>query len=184
MGKSELAEAFLSSVSPWSLTLQGRCYEAESVPFKACDGLVDELGALLRGMAAERRDAVLPRNMAMLEKVFPVLKELSPPRPEYDFPIDAHAMRDLALLALREMIGRLSDGRSVVIFIDDLHWGDIDSQLALAGMLSGSDSPCLAFHFFVEDGKPRRSIATMANEKFSNIPRRGGEHRTKPTQSG
>ena len=142
-GKTELAEAFLRSLSPAAVTLRGRCYETGSVPFKACDAIVDEIATLLRRMPPEKRDARLPRNMHALERVFPVLSglrlEARPRADELDVP------RELAFLALRELVGRLAERDHLVAFIDDLHWGDTDSKMALAGLLSGADSPAALF---------------------------------------
>jgi tetratricopeptide (TPR) repeat protein len=143
-GKTELAEAFLSSLSPAALTLRGRCYEAGSVPFKACDAVVDEIATLLRRMPLEKREARLPRNMHVLERVFPVLAGLrQAARPRS--PDAVEVPRELAFLALRELLGRLAERDRLAVFIDDLHWGDIDSKMALAGLLSGMDSPTALF---------------------------------------
>src|SRR6185369_16979192 len=76
IGKTELAEAFLSSMTPAALSLRGRCYEASTVPFQACDALVDEIATLLRRIPEEEREAQLPPNMSVLERVFPVLAGL------------------------------------------------------------------------------------------------------------
>src|SRR6185369_14785874 len=122
----------------------GRCYEASTVPFQACDALVDEIATLLRRIPEEEREAQLPPNMSVLERVFPVLaglrRETGPPAAH-----DVDAPRDLAFLALRELVGRIAERHRLILFIDDLHWGAIDSKMALGGLLSGADSPAALF---------------------------------------
>ena len=59
------------------LVLQGRCFEQESVPHKALDGIVDELARRLRRLPTADREALLPRDLPALAALFPVMEGLS-----------------------------------------------------------------------------------------------------------
>ena len=74
MGKSALMRRFLERLPAGALTLRGRCYERESVPYKAVDQLVDALGVHLSRLDAADVEALLPPDAEQLELVFPVLR--------------------------------------------------------------------------------------------------------------
>src|SRR5262249_40335583 len=75
-GKSVLVQRFLDRLSreDEAVILAGRCYERESVPYKALDGLVDSLGRYLRSMPSAEARALLPRDVPLLAQVFPALR--------------------------------------------------------------------------------------------------------------
>ncbi|HTM22740.1 MAG TPA: AAA family ATPase, partial [Kofleriaceae bacterium] len=133
MGKSALVEQFLDKVratDPRSVILQGRCYERESVPYKAVDDLIDELCHWLRRQQHTEALALLPQHVSALARVFPVLEQVeavatvslgSNERPELQ------DLRSRAFGALKELLARIGERRPLVLFIDDLQWGDADS---------------------------------------------------------
>ena len=63
MGKSTLVRHFCAKAeeTQGALVFSGRCYEHESVPYKAADGVVDALTHHLGRLDATQRAAVLPR---------------------------------------------------------------------------------------------------------------------------
>src|SRR5262249_10626449 len=73
VGKRTLVQRFLDAVRPDALVLEGRCYEQESVPYKAFDSLIDGLSRYLARLPRGDADSLLPRDAASLLHVFPVL---------------------------------------------------------------------------------------------------------------
>src|SRR5439155_16587895 len=63
VGKSYLVRQFTNQVlarDPNTVVLAGRCYERESVPYKALDGVIDELTGFLGATLAGELSALLP----------------------------------------------------------------------------------------------------------------------------
>ena len=112
------------------IVLRGACYERETVPFKAVDGVIDSLSQHLQKLPKAESAAVLPRRSALLAQVFPVLRRIeavAEAPPLTDEPLDPREQRSRMFGALRELFQRLADRRPVVVVIDDLQWADADS---------------------------------------------------------
>src|SRR5205814_3450184 len=79
MGKSTLVRTFLHQVtrnSQDAIILQGRCYERESVPYKALDGVVDSLSKYLAALPRSKGAALMPRHAPALARLFPVMLQV------------------------------------------------------------------------------------------------------------
>ena len=148
MGKTALVRNFLDQIKQAAnvMVLQGRCYERESVPYKALDGVVDNLSKHLTSMRHKKIDALLPRDALALARVFPVMLQVDAifnaraTRPET---VDLFTLRRQAFGALRELLASIAKRQPLVIYIDDLQWADADSTFLLEDLLRPPDAPAL-----------------------------------------
>lgn len=168
IGKSALVRHFgaMLSAERRALVIGARCYEREQVPFKALDGIVDALAAHL--VARHDAAALLPSGAAALAVLFPVL--LAVPAiaklPPLDPSLDPTSIRALATEAIPVLFARLSAERPLVIIVDDLQWGDLDSAALLADVIDpNSRTPFLFLASVRSDTKESdivRAIRTRA----------------------
>ncbi len=145
IGKSELMSHFVRSIAdadPDALVLHGRCYERESVPYKALDGVADGLAQHLSGLTPAEVAGLLPPRAALLVRLFPVFlrNDSIASAPFVDEGGDPQEQRRRMFRALRGLLSRVTERRRVVITIDDLQWADADSFLLLRELLRGPNS--------------------------------------------
>jgi serine/threonine protein kinase len=78
-GKSTLAEHFLAPLrrNENYVVLSGRCYDRESMPFKALDSLIDALCDYLKSLPDADAALLLPDDIAFLAQLFPTLRRVS-----------------------------------------------------------------------------------------------------------
>jgi eukaryotic-like serine/threonine-protein kinase len=150
IGKSELVRRFtgtLTSADPQLLLLHGRCYERESVPYKALDGVADGLAHHLARQPAAEVAAMMPAKPVYLARLFPVFQRIeaiaSAPVAPRDLAGEPHEQRRRMFGALRSLVAALCESRPVVATIDDLQWADADSFLLLRELLRGAGAPRL-----------------------------------------
>lgn len=147
LGKSALVQHFLSELQqrdPEAVVLRGRCYQQESVPYKALDSLIDDLRHYMEKLTPLAMKAIVPMDIAMLARVFPVLEPLENvlrKRKRAVDVLDSQEVRRRAVAALREIFARLAETHPVVLFIDDVQWGDRDSAAVLAALLQPPETP-------------------------------------------
>lgn len=147
IGKSELVARFVRSFAaddPNAKVLTGRCYERESVPFKAFDGVADGLAQLLSGMPAAEVRGTLPNGPELLVRLFPVFQRveaIATAPSTYREVGEPHEQRRRMFIAFRELLATLARTHRVVITIDDLQWADADSFLLLRELFRGADAP-------------------------------------------
>lgn len=149
-GKTTLVETFLDKIRRDAVTavLQGRCYDRESVPFKVIDSLVDALAVLLRSRSGEELGKWMPDDIDLLSHLFPVLRRV--PFIEHRLSrdisgIDDREIRYRAFFALKQALVHLSRQAPLVLFVDDLQWGDGDSAEVLFELLSPPNPPGVLF---------------------------------------
>ena len=149
VGKSTLVRHLVDELGHGdanTVLLSGRCYERESVPYKAIDEVIDALSRQLKRMPEVEAAALLPRMASLLTQVFPVLLDVEPfaqaPRLSHGI-ADPQEVRARVFAALREMLTRLGDRHPLVIMIDDLQWADADSLALLADVLRPPLAPTL-----------------------------------------
>jgi hypothetical protein len=180
LGKSELLRTFqrrLKADLPGAVVLSGRCYERESVPFKAFDGLVDALCGQLRRLPRDQVLLTVPRHAELLLRLFPVLgrvevfDQLRGQRREI---ADQQEVRSLAFRALRELLHRLSEQAPLLLTVDDVQWADTDSLKLLRALLQPPDPPPLCLVASLRTpGEPEAAgaLITGARGHFIEAPR-------------
>ncbi len=147
IGKSALLHRFLEQErgnEPDLLTFEGRCYERESMPFKAIDPLLDAIAQHWKSLSDRDAARLLPRDVAILARMFPVLGQVHEVQhaPMHGTGmVDSFTLRRRAAEALRDLLYRL--GAPLLLTIDDAQWGDPDSASILQQVLRPPDGPPL-----------------------------------------
>jgi len=149
IGKTTLVHHFLQHASSQqaggggeTLVLEGRCFEHESVPYKALDLLLENLARHLRRAELPITECVEPAHLEPLLRVFPCFRD--PERTDERNPDDTEDarrppmdLRERAFLGLADVFDALSRRYRVILFLDDLQWADWDSGAALRSLISG-----------------------------------------------
>jgi eukaryotic-like serine/threonine-protein kinase len=156
IGKSALVTRFLDHLAREdreTLIFSGRCYERESLPYKALDGIIDSLTKYLFHLEAEQTARFHPQ-IKLLARLFPVLSRVSPGPERNDEQENANLVRAQAFRALRELLVMLTQERRVVLFVDDLQWADADSLMMLKEVLQPDGAPKLFVVATLRAGEP------------------------------
>ncbi len=163
IGKSALvAEACERLSRRGALCLRGRCYERESVPFKAFDSVVDALSHHLCALEPRELTALLPHDVAAMARLFPVMARVPGVgmlRPG-NTSLNPEEVRRRGFEALATLLGGLAASRQVVVVLDDLQWADPDS-LALLEALLGVDGPACMFVATLRDDASGEVVAAL-----------------------
>ena len=147
MGKTALLDAWLTEVAaqeelPTPLVLSGRCHERETVPYKAFDAVIDALTRHLLRLTMAELEQTLPSDVATLGQIFPVLRRVPAiaraPLRQAELE-DRRGLLRRATVALKRLLTRVAQQRPLLLVIDDLQWGDVDSAELLATLLDPPD---------------------------------------------
>jgi hypothetical protein len=144
MGKSALVQDFLDGLVARNeaLVLRGRAYERESLPYKAVDSIIDALSRHLAHLDDSEETLPLPADIGALAHLFPVLRRVSQIGQMAEEPLaDPGRLRRRAFGALRELLGTLARRRPLILYIDDVHWGDTDSVALLLHLVQPPNAP-------------------------------------------
>ncbi|HEX8791850.1 MAG TPA: AAA family ATPase [Polyangiaceae bacterium] len=147
VGKSSIVRRFLDGIDAGRgnvMVLVGRCYERESVPYKALDEVVEALSRHLARMRKEESAEIVPPDLQSLAMVFPAMARVPALAARASVPDrDPLERRKAAFRSLRALLRRLGETRRLVLAIDDLQWTDADSLAVLNEILRGPDAPGL-----------------------------------------
>lgn len=147
MGKSALVRHFLEELQISErqvVVLAGRCYQQESVPYKAFDSVIDALSQYLKHLSLQQLKFTIPNGVLALARLFPVLQQVEEVVEASRVVLNVHDSQELrrrAFEALKEWLKILAQTAPLVIFIDDLQWGDIDSVSLLNELLRPNTAP-------------------------------------------
>jgi serine/threonine protein kinase len=169
IGKTSLITHFLDGLKQESrdvVILRGRCRESETVPYKAIDPIADQLIQHLKASSALVATGLMPRHPELLKRLFPGFGELeifSAFQHRSTPDLGEQEIRVLAFKALCELLARMADRSPVVIWIDDLQWGDLDSVGFLAELILPVDAPALMLilSFRSEDSASSAAVAML-----------------------
>jgi eukaryotic-like serine/threonine-protein kinase len=179
IGKTTLVQRFLARVeeSDGATVLRGRCYERERVSYQGIDSLIDDLCRLLRSLDASAVAGVLPRHLGALVRLFPVFERIPAiaeacARSLNESP-DAQELRRLAFGAMRELLARIADRRLLVLHVDDLQWGDVDTTALLREVLRAPDAPAmlLVLSFRAEERERSPCLQALTASQLGEVVR-------------
>ncbi len=152
IGKTWLVRTFCEELESGgrALVLAGRCYERESVPYKALDPVVDALTRRISSMSEAQRAKLYAdafpeggqRGIDELLVAFPVLRVLSPgQRAARQGARETSEVQKQAARGLAALLKAVAGTEPLVVWTDDLQWGDRDSARMIAEVLDarGSD---------------------------------------------
>ena len=149
IGKSALLRRFLEQVMAGgdAIVFSGRCYEHESVPYNALDGVVDSLSRYLASLPRPEIEHLLPGDISALSRLFPVLRQVgavvNAARLDEAWVSDPHLLRQRAFTALRDLLALMAVRQPLVITIDDFHWADADGGALLEELLRPPAPPAI-----------------------------------------
>ena len=166
-----------------SSSCAGRAYERESVPYKAVDSVdrraqpPPDATSTRRGEPARRCPTTSGRSRTSSRCCGACRASATSPAAPVG---DPQVVRQRAFAALRELFSALSRRQRVVVFIDDVQWGDTDSAALLLELMRPPDAPPLLLVMTHRDEEAETSPflaelrARWPEERRGARPRRSG----------
>jgi predicted ATPase len=169
VGKSTLISQFIERAQRerHAIAFEWRVYEQEAIPFRALDGLLDQISQYLRAAPQVSSSvAPMPARQA-LGQLFPVLRSLSGfnPTDPGRRPDPLHTRR-LAAQGLLGVLRSMANDRPLLLVMDDAQWGDLDSAGLLGEALARvADSSVLLVLVHRElGGESSRFLSTLRHK--------------------
>jgi predicted ATPase len=174
VGKSALVRHFLDhevALDPEAVIFAGRCYEQETVPFKAFDTVIDSLALYLTDLDRQQATALLGSGTRYLASVFPVLRQVpaiaaAGDGREVDNPL---TLRVQAFGELKRLLAAIAGQVRLVLFIDDLQWADRDSVALIEHLITPPGAPRLLLVCTRRAGNETAEVQSLV-ERFRRIP--------------
>lgn len=145
MGKTVLLREFLRQHRRRGVTIfWGQCHEQEALSHKAFDEIIDQLGSYLIEEHTDDLFSIVRSEEAQhLLRLFPSLARVEALAPLADAGegADPRALRKHAYEALRNVLARIGERTTLILVLDDLQWGDLDSARLLYELFSEWERP-------------------------------------------
>lgn len=158
-GKTTLAREFVKGVKRRDdvVILKARCFEWETVPYKALDGLMDNLSRVLRRLDHRDVAKLVNPGLPYLGHLFPVLDRVDAfglTEPADLRRLDAATIRQRGFEGLFLLLQAMARLTPLILFFDDVQWGDPDSAVVLAEIMKYSgDLPILVLFAYRTDAQ-------------------------------
>ncbi len=146
VGKTELVERWLESIErrPGIVILRGHCHSRESVSFNGFDGIVDELSEWMSKLESSELAEVLPADGGALLAMFPVLGRIPGVAADPDLRrAQPYALRQRAFRALRDLLTNIAERYTIIVALDDAHFGGADTALLASEVFRPPNMPRL-----------------------------------------
>ena len=134
---------------------------------------MDATAKYLTRLPESEAAALLPRDTGALSLLFPVLRDLRERMSTRTLqPLDPREARRRGSLALRDLLARIGERHPLVLFADDLQWGDVDSAALLSEVLRPPDAPVLLFIAAYRDAEIETSpfLRSFLTEDLTHRP--------------
>jgi hypothetical protein len=147
IGKSLLVQRFVGRLRQEDarvVVLSGRCYEKESVPYKAFDSVIDALVRRMHRMPKMDAALLMPTQLGPLVQTFPIFRRVDIVAQQTRSArsrMDPLETRSRAFTALREIFERMALRAPLIVTIDDMQWSDQDSMGLLAELVREPSPP-------------------------------------------